>query len=286
MSYKELITVENFGPYAKIPSTTLTEEERQSTPYSQFFDLPINLPSEETIRALLPGNEIDPAIAILPEECAKLFAPGYLECENGYCVLPQGFGFSAVKIDMPEVKPEMLNFWFPWYLSSTVHYKTWLPDMHLEMRMLERGHAATEDLGWGPELPLLGAGTMLTPADFGIDNPTDCDPDFFYFFGGANPIISPDDSLDAVPKSYLTMINYVRRKGTGLEWRVRTWIGVNYRNGEYILDTPSDDAVPLIDRVRGMACHNAWEWSRMATLLPAIYQFAQENGLEAPSPRA
>ncbi len=286
MSYTELITVENFGPYANIPSTTLTEEERQSTPYSQFFDLPINLPSEETIKALLPGNEIDPSLAILPEECGKLFTPGYLECENGYCVLPQGFGFSAVKIDMPEVKPEMLPFWFSWYLSSTVHYKTWLPDMHLEMRILERGHAATEDLGWGPELPLLGAGFMYKAEDFGITDPTEKDPDFVRFFGGATPIISPeDDPLDFEPKGYLSMVNYMRQKGTGMEWRVRTWMGVAYQNGEYILDPPPENPVPLIDRVRGMACHNAWEWSRMATLLPAVYNFAKENGLEAPNPR-
>ncbi len=71
MSYKELITEENFGPYAKIPITSLTEEEKQSTPYSQFFDFPINLPPEETIKALLPDNEVDPSAAILPEECGS-----------------------------------------------------------------------------------------------------------------------------------------------------------------------------------------------------------------------
>ncbi len=282
MSYKELITEENFGIYAKIPSTTLTEEERQSTPYSRFFDLPLNLPPEETIRALLPGNEIDPSDAILPEECNKLFAPGYLACENGYCVLPQGFGFSAVKIDMPEVRPEMLGFWFPWILD-TVQYKAWLPDMHLESSVVMKDgnsvHVATENLGWGPKLPLLGAGFQLTPEIVGVPNPTECDPDFINFMGGASPIIEAGASLDSEPEGWLTMVNYVRRKGDGLEWRVRTWMGVDYENGEYIIDPPDSNAVPLIDRVRMMACHNAWEWNRMAALLPAAYHFAQENGL-------
>ncbi len=51
MSYTELIRVENFGPYANIPSTSLSEEEKQSTPYADFYEFPINLPPEETIRA-------------------------------------------------------------------------------------------------------------------------------------------------------------------------------------------------------------------------------------------
>ncbi len=289
MSYTDLITEENFGVYAKIPSTSLTEEEKKSSPYSEFFEFPINLPPEETIRALLPGNEVDPSVAILPEECDKLFAPGYLECENGYCVLPQGFGFSAVKIDMPDVRPEMLPFMMPWFLDP-VNYKIWLPDMHLESRVfVERNnaHAATENLGWGPKLPLLGAGYMLTPEVVGIPNPKECDPDFVQFFGGASPILPGGADLDAEPEGNLTMVNYIRRKGEGLEWRVRTWMGVFY-NGEYIVDTPSEDEVPLIDRVRLMACHNAWEWNRMAALLPAIYKFAQENdlGMPGPGPRA
>ncbi len=284
MSYLDLITEENFGPYANIPSTTLTEEERKSTPYSQFFDFPINLPSEETIRALMPGNEIDPAIAILPEEGGKLFAPGYLECENGYCLMPQGFGFSAVKIDMPEVKPEMLQFWFPWYLSNPVHHKTWLPDLHIELYMTPNGPFGMEDFGWGPERPLLGSGASITPETFGIDNPTDLDPDFIRFFGGANPIVSPDKDRNSDPEGFITMVNYIRKKGTGLEWRVRTWLGVSYQDGQYIPDPPSNDKPPLIERVRWVACHNAWEWSRMATLLPAIYKFAQENDLKPPAP--
>ncbi len=285
MSYTELITVENFGPYANIPSTTLTEEERQSTPYSKFYDLPLNLPSEESIRALMPGNEMDPADALLPEQIPMLFTPDAVKVENGYCVLPQGFGYSIVRIDMPEVKPEMIPFWNQWFVTQPVHYKTWLPDMHLEIQLLEKGHSAIENLGWGPVRPVLGAGIMFTPALFGIDDPKALDPDFVFFHGGSNPLLAPEKSLDEEPDAVTSSANYVRKKGTGVEWRFCSWLGVTYKDGQYILDKPMDPD-EFKERVRMLACHNVWEFSRMATLLPAIYEFAKENGLMPPAPGA
>ncbi len=279
MSYvEELVTVENFGPYAKIPSTTLTEEERKSTPFSPLFDVPVYPPSEETIRALMPGNEMDPADAILPEEIGKMFIPGAIKVENGYCLLPQGFGYSIVKIDMPKVQPQMIPFFMNWYTKSVVHYRTWLPDMHLEMQELEKGHVAVEDLGWGPVKPVLGAGAMFSPQMFGIENPTDLDPDFVFFLGGSNPFYSPEKSMDDEPDGYTSGANYIRKKGTGVEWRMISWLGVRYVDGQYILDDNLDE-IPLLERVRMLACHNAWEWNRMGTLLPELVKFSQENGL-------
>ncbi len=283
MSYIELITEENFGPYANIPSTTLTEEEIESTPFAQFFDIPVDPPSEETVRALMPGNEMDPADAILPEDIPKLFIPGSMKVENGYCLLPQGFGYSIIKIDMPKVQPQMLPFWMGWYTSNSAHYKTWLPDMHISIQRLEHGHIAVEDLGWGPVKPVLGAGTMFSPQLFGIENPTELDPDFAFFLGGANPYFSPEKSVDDEPDGWSLAANYVRKKGTGLEWRMISWLGVNYVDGQYVLDE-NQDPIPLIERVRLLACHNAWEWNHMAVVLPEVYKFAQENDLLPPMP--
>ncbi len=279
MDYKDLITSENFGVYADIPRTKLTEEEKSSTPYAKFFDLPVPVPSEENIMALLPGKAIDPSAAILPENVSRLFAPGYLECENGYCMLPQGFGFSAVRIDMPDVQPEMMRFWFPWYTSNTVHYKTWLPDMHVEMCHEEQGHSAIENLGWGAKRVVLGRSKPFSPQDFGVANPLESDPDFVMLLGGVNPVYEPgSDYFNEEPQSISTSVNYFRRKGNGMELRIRSWTGVSYRNGQYTLEKPLDP-VPLAERVRWRACHHAWEWSRMAALLPEIYQFAKENNL-------
>ncbi len=179
----------------------------------------------------------------------------------------------------------MLMFWFPWYMSNSVHYKTWLPDMHIGMRKLEGlMHAPTEDLGWGQTMPLMGAGVGMSPEKAGIDDPIKSDPDFVRFFGASTPIISPDAGLGSEPEFHLTMVNYIRRKGTGLEWRVRAWMGLSYEDGQYILDSSSDQTPPLIEKIRLAACHNAWEWNRAATLLPAVYKFAQENDLMPPMP--
>ncbi|MCC8142332.1 MAG: hypothetical protein LIO56_07375 [Lachnospiraceae bacterium] len=274
MSYTDLLTEENFGVYGLMEKKPLTEEEKASTPFALFYDLPIQLPSEENIMALLPGHEVDSAKTISPAECKKLFTTQELECENGYCLRPEGCGFSAVNIKMPRVTPEMLAWWFTWYPKNPVHYMIWLPGFHVNSSI---GSVACEDLGWGVAGLDRQAGPPIGLDTFGIEDPKALDPDYVRFFGG-NMHILKEDGSDKDNPPYLTMVNYIRRYGDGIEFKVRCWMGAQYINGEIILEK-CDHPVSLLERTRLMACHNAWEWSRMSELLPEIYAFAQEKNL-------
>ncbi len=239
--------------------------------------------------ALLPGKEVDQSVAFRPDECGRLFHPGYLDCENGYCLHPDGYGFSAVRIDWPEVTPEMLPFMLGWYGANDVHYKTWLPDMHKSIFMhdpMKHRFFAEEDLGFGTIGVVLGEGRMLTPEILGIEDPVKADPDFVFAFGGTNKTVHGNAGPDGETIGYGTEYNYFRRKGNGIELRIRTFLNAGYIDGKYVLFDPGDNELPMLERTRLMACHNAWEYTRMGTLLPAVYSYAKENDLIPPAPNA
>ena len=57
------------------------------------------------------------SLALKIEDRNKLFEPGYLPCEIGYCVMEDGSAYLANRTEMPGVTPEMFEWWFAWHLS-------------------------------------------------------------------------------------------------------------------------------------------------------------------------
>ncbi len=280
MSYTDLITKENFGLYADIRPEPLTDEEKASTKYAQFYDFPITVPSEEKVLSLMPGNEVDLKDSMTPAECCKIFSPDPQPCENGFCVRPEGYGFSAVDVKLPNITMEMFMWFTKWYSSNPVNYKIWFPFFHVDATP---GQLGIENLGWGDVYIDKFAGPPCTPETFGIANPKELDPDYIMMIGGGGEILELDGS-DKEHPVYMTMINYFRRCGDGIENKVRAWMGMHYKDGEVILDQ-SDNPVSLYDRTRWMACHNAWEWSRVSTLLPEVFKYAKEiDDVTPPTP--
>ncbi len=274
MAKEDLLTRENFGDYADIDheKRPLTEEEIASTKYAKFYDFPVTNPTEEQLTALLPGNYIDVEQSIPPTEYWKLFHPDIELCENGYCVRPEGYGFSAIDVKYPDVSWEKFQWFSKFYTACPVNYMIWLPVFHVYASMA----ISDEDLGWGVKKFDKVAGPPCTLETFGIENPTELDPDFIGLVGGNIHIYDLDGSDKDRPVK-MTMINYFRRYGEGIENRIRVWMGIHYINGEIIREDAASP-VPLVDRARWMACHNAWEWSRSATLIPVLYDYAKEIG--------
>ena len=144
----------------------LTAAER-ALPYAKFYDLPITPIPEEKL-AVLAAGPIDPSLALKIEDRNDLFKPGYLPCEIGYCVMPNGTGFLANRTEMPGVTPEMFEWWFAWHSLEDLRYRIWDPEDHYYARqqmrektldqslpMRERTwgtvHHVLEDIGPGPD---------------------------------------------------------------------------------------------------------------------------------------
>lgn len=110
----------------------LTPEERALS-YAKYYDLPITPIPQEKL-AILEGGPIDPSLALKIEDRNDLFLPGYLPCETGYCVMPNGTGYLANRTEMPGVTPEMFEWWFAWHGLNDMRYRIWDPEDHFYAR--------------------------------------------------------------------------------------------------------------------------------------------------------
>ena len=81
----------------------LTTEEKTHS-YAKYYDLEMTPIPDEKMKMLAAGP-IDPANALDIRNRNDLFRPGYLDCEIGYCIMPDGSGFLANLTVMPDVKP-------------------------------------------------------------------------------------------------------------------------------------------------------------------------------------
>lgn len=249
------------------------------SPFAKFYYTPVELPAPEVLEAIDMDRQMDPAKALAITDMRSLFAPGYQEVENGWCRMPDGTGFSTVKIDMPNVTPEEYLMFQIYTHIDTINYKTWMPKLHLE-----QGAFTIENFGWGPLLflqmgALMGTEKRSSPADMlsltledlgraairmnalNIDDPKALDPDYVAFVGGSVYTID----IYTGQRNDMTVVAYIRRKGQGLELRYKVWFGLALVDGRPVRKIPEGAAVPL-DKICAIASHNAFEYTRLNTI--------------------
>lgn len=264
--------------------------DEKMNPFSKFYFIPVEMPAPDVLQGIDMDHQMDPAKALALTDIKSLFSPGYQDVENGYCVMPDGTGFSTVKIDMPNVSPQEFIMFQGYGHMNNLQYKTWLPKLHLQ-----QGAFTIENFGWGPLL-FLQRQTMgknmpgmehndmskITPelmskismkANFiDIEDPKAFDPDFFAFIGGS---IYTIDVLTG-KRNDIVMIAYVRTKGNGLEMRYKVWFGVALEDGKLIRKIPEGASVPA-DKVCAVATHNAFEFTRMNTIAHDVCELIKAN---------
>lgn len=107
---------------------TITEAERKK-PYSRFFTQPMAPAAPEVIQPLDRGP-VDHSAATPIQNRNDILNPGDLSTEIGYCRMPDGTGFVAMRTEMPQVTVEMLDWWFYWHGLEALRYKIWCPSEH------------------------------------------------------------------------------------------------------------------------------------------------------------
>jgi phloretin hydrolase len=195
-------------------------------------------PPKEASDALAKGP-IDPSLALPIQDRKKLLDKGYLPCERGYCVMPDGTGFVAGLTKMPGVTMEMLDWWFYWHGLEDLRYSIWCPTDHLgihvrpdtlerrldkKLSLKERNWNTTdvvyEDIGTGPIVLEI---SFVSPEDFGYDMKRFKEPNTL----GA--ICSNAGLSD--PKTPLVAFTHIARAiEGGLELRSRFWLGYQIRD--------------------------------------------------------
>lgn len=246
----------------------LSTEEKKS-PYAKFYYEPILPPSPEVLAAIQPGKPIDPILALPPQDLSELFVPGSLKVDNGYCLLPDGTGFSVIHTRSPNLTFEMEQWWWSWVTSpdyNYLNYKIWMPSLHFTLPT----PIIWEDLGWGPvKLHVLNP---ITVDDLDLPaSPKELNPDFLNIEGSPFNIVPDEPGKETY---YATLVHYTTLGAKGLDLITCVWSGIHIIHGKPMRMIGKDERVNL-EYVRLFACHNAWEFARKAQLLPKLYAYSK-----------
>jgi hypothetical protein len=108
----------------------LNRERIRGKPYAHLFDDQVTLPTG-VLPALAAPMAPEHTLPLTSEAVNSLLDPGYHRVENGYCVLPDGTGYTASLVDFPGCTPEMFQWWFWWHIVESERYALWYPHNHV-----------------------------------------------------------------------------------------------------------------------------------------------------------
>ena len=261
---------DNYDP-ARLPKLP-PEEDRLW--YSKFYYRGRGEVAPELRAAVAPGNTMDPAKALLPGNLDALLAPGHVEGDLGYCLLPSGAGYGSIYCALPEVTLDMYKWYKQLRMVDKLSYKIWYPGSHLS----EINGVTIEDVGFGPETFHVEPGLDWKALGFSA-NPRERDPQFAGLIGGNSWVENVDP---AVERRAMLLFHYIRTLPTGgIEFRTHLYTGLFARNGGWEIVQDLDPAVCL-EATRRMAAHCVYERANINNFLPELYEKMKDQPLAEP----
>ena len=253
-------------------------KEEKSLSYYKYFERDLAKVPEEKIKLIESPSEI-PAV---PFEQKNLFLSGEDKnfCQLGYGVAEDGTGFVANETYMPNVKSEMLDWWFPWHsVGSDLRYKIWDAEDHyfaradnaeyvcdpkvpVNQKTWGVNHYIIEDIGNGPGFLKIG---FKRPADYGLDEKIIGSEKCESLVCG----IGDGDCAAA-------MIHKWYSYKDGVMLCSRFWIGFADVKGQILKTLPDDVKIP-VEVPKGLFAHNIKEFTNLASILPEVYEENKYN---------
>lgn len=246
-------------------------------------------PVDPEVVAAIDAGPIEPDDALSFNAKSRLFEPGYLPVETGYCTFADGRGYVAVLTQMPGVTAEMLDWWFDWHPRDPLRYRIWFPQAHFEnyadppsrpgaKPFYNTVHHPVEDIGLGRDHIRI---EFVNPVEFGL---------VAELFPGdrSATIICGTAGDDRRHVNHTKMCHFARETPEGIELRSRFWIGeqIEYvgrrrvltMGGTHtfvtaILNSRAVRKVAVPKRApEALARHCAQEYANLAALLPELWR--------------
>ena len=195
----------------------------------EYLARPLTPPDPAVLDAIERGP-IDPRDAQPAGDPDVLLDPAVLPGECGWCALPDGCGYVAMRTEMPGVTGDMIDWWFDWHPRDPVRYRIWHPPAH-ESNSVELPAEPGAKPYWGTvhhPVEDVGVGTVHARIAF---HP----PEVLGFTAGA--LDRPDVAAivggfagdDRRRMQHTKMIHVFLRTGDGVVLRSRFWLGAALR---------------------------------------------------------
>jgi hypothetical protein len=253
-----------------------------ATPFAKYFAPDMAPLAPHVVDALQVGAQ--PAKLLTDLEDAGTLPGGEDEpTETGFATARDGSIRVAVLTRMPDVSPEMWDWWFGWHGSDSRRYKLWHPRAHLyaewadgddrgrcgKARYVGRTSFVDEYLG-----STLARATIrfVPPTELGLDDAQLADPT-------RETAICARVGSSQHPVDIGWLVHHVRATSDGAEMRSRFWLGgahIRARSENPLLRR----AVPTVGRrlfaptarsASELLVHCAQEMTHLAARLPALY---------------
>jgi hypothetical protein len=250
---------------------------------TELLTRPMTPPAASVLEAIEAGP-INAADALPRADAERLLDPMPLPAENGWCTLPDGCGYVAVRTAMPNVSGEMVDWWFDWHPREAVRYRIWHPLAHKDNSVEPATGPARAKAHWGTvhhPVEDVGTGTVrariefLSPTEMGLSTDALGHPDVATIICG----YAGDDTRRA---RHTPMFHVFLHEGGGLVLRSRFWLGAALRPylpgplaalGERALNRRAFRRLALpAELPQGLARHCAEEYANLGTLLPDLYR--------------
>lgn len=253
----------------------VTEEEKQRSIY-KYFTREMARPSESQL--IGAQTELKEEDALRIEDKNKLFDPGYLPGEMGWCRFQDGTATIAALTPMPGVTAEMLDWYFAWHGLEPLRYKIWDPEDHYESKSLNPEQNRDASLSyreryWNTMHDTVEGftGHRTPPVRMMFRNPVDVgyDKEKFETFGGT--IICGGGIDDGC-----FMTHFLRPVEGGSELRSRFWFGYKFVDGKPVKMLPGYAEVKL-EPLKMLLAHSVKEFTNLASILPELFAEEKDN---------
>lgn len=252
--------------------------------YASFWNPKLAPLPEHAKEALLQGAVSAPLLPRL-KDAPRLLDAGYTELENGFGFQDDGSLHVAIRTEMPDVTPTMIDWWFGWHNEEPQRYKLWHPRAHVHAqfdaldppslagkwgreRYVGRASYVDEYLGSPMSHVII---RFVPPAELGFDERALADSEQV-------TMVCARTSFSEVPVDAGYLVHHIRRVAGGSEMRSRFWLGGPYasvRVGRVMEPVVSRVARklagPKLEFGRELLVHCSQEMSHLASFLPKLY---------------
>jgi hypothetical protein len=246
-----------------------------------YIDRPL-APADPDAMAAVREGPMAAGDALPLTELDRLLDPAPLRAENGWCTLPGGIGYVAIRTPMPGVSGEMVDWWFDWHPDDPVRYRIWHPPAH-ESNSIDRPARAGAKPHWDTvHHPIEDVGIGMVRARIEFRRPTEIGFSTDALDDPAIATIACGFAGDETRRMRHTVMAHVfLTAADGVILRSRFWLGAAIR--PYL---PAPLAEPIgallgnrmVRRLampaglpRALANHCAEEYANLASLLPELY---------------